>query len=203
MLYPGILETTSVHLCVPLSNYLDVLDEEVKVESKRFPKYLPRPGLRVWFHLLVPWFFILLNGSCHILLHTTSFHLVRVSAGRLWYMRMGGPWPYYPFCSARLPGEGRFPQMRSSASLLWHSGQPFGVPDVGNEIIHAHTVTECPSGTQEPCEIEAHRRELTFVMASHQQGCSQLEERILGCETAFFIALFLCLLFSPWDYIHI
>lgn len=68
------------------------------------------------------------------------------------------------------PGEGRLSQMKSSASLLWYSGQPFGVPDVGNEIIHAHTVTECPSGTQEPCEIEAHRRELTLVMASHQQG---------------------------------
>lgn len=89
---------------------------------------------------------------------STSFRLVPVSAGRRWYTRTGGLWPY-PFCSARLPGEGRFPQMRSGASLLWHSGQPFGVPDVGNEIIHAHAVTECPSGTQEPCEIEAHRRE--------------------------------------------
>lgn len=103
----------------------------------------------------------------------------------------------YPFCSARLPSEGRFPQMKSRASLLWHSGQPFGVPDVGNEIIHTHTVTECPSGTQEPCEIEAHRRELTFAMASHQQGCSQRErKRILGCERSRFTALFLCSLLS-------
>lgn len=133
---------------------------------------------------------------------STWFRLVPVSAGRRWYSRTGGLWPD-PFCSARLPGEGRFPQMRSGASLLWHSGQPFGVPDVGNEIIHAHTVTECPSGTQEPCEIEAHRRELTFVVASHQQGCSQQRKGILGCKLAFFIALSLCLLFPPWDCIHI
>lgn len=89
------------------------------------------------------------------------------------------------------------PQMKIGASLLWHSGQPFGVPDVGNEIMHAHTVTECPSGTQEPCEIEAHRRELTFVMAFHQQDCSQRErKRILGCERPPFIALFLSSLLS-------
>lgn len=90
------------------------------------------------------------------------------------------------------------PQMKSGASLLWHSGQPFGVPDVGNEIIRAHTVTEYPSGTQEPCEIEAHRRELTFVMAFHQQGCSQRErgKGFWDANRPPFIALFLCSLLS-------
>lgn len=88
--------------------------------------------------------------------------------------------------------------MKSGASLLWHSGQPFGVPDVGNEIIHAHAVTECPSGTQGPCEIEAQRRELTFAMASHQQGCSQRgRKRIMGCEWSLFIAPSLCAHSSP------
>ena len=91
-------------------------------------------------------------------------------------------------CSTGNPGEGGGSQLRSGIPLLWHSGRPFGVPDVGNEIIHAYTVTKCPSGTQEPCLIGAHRRELTIVMAFHKQSCSQ-PEKDFGMITTIFHSL--------------
>lgn len=107
-----------------------------------------------------------------------------------------------PLCCVGIPGKGRFPQLRSGVSLLWSSGQPFGVPDVGNEITHAHPVTEGPSGTQELCTIEAHRRELTFVMAFHQQSCSEPEKKDFGMITIIFHSLPFCLFLSKHTHAH-
>lgn len=46
MLYGGILETTLVHLCVPLSNYLELLHEEghnkISMPNLNIPQISPK-----------------------------------------------------------------------------------------------------------------------------------------------------------------
>lgn len=71
-------------------------------------------------------------------------------------------------CSSGLPGESGSPSPEALpvSCAFWEA---VWSPDVGNEIIHAPTVTKGPSGTQEPRVMRAHGRELVLVAAVHKQ----------------------------------
>lgn len=80
------------------------------------------------------------------------------------------PWGWLAsaLCSSGLPGESGFPSPEALpvSCAFWEA---VWSPDVGNEIIHAPTVTKGPSGTQEPRVMRAHGRELVLVAAVHKQ----------------------------------